>query len=182
MNKNIIFYFIVLLFISVLLSQTRLNAFPYQFLTDTTITAKTSKSTSDSMDYKEKKIDSLIVFAKNYLGLPYKYKGCDKNGFDCSGFIHYIFKNFGYELPRSSVGLSNIGKEIELHEVKKGDLLFFKGRNMSSKKIGHVSLVIAVDEKSVSMIHSTNRGIIIDRLCEIKYYKTRFVCARHLDL
>ena len=109
----------------------------------------------------------------------YRYKGYDKSGFDCSGYIHYVFNNFGYNVPRSSIGLTSIGKEINLSEVKKGDLLFFKGRNINNKKIGHVSMVIEVDEKSLTMIHSTRRGIIIDRLSDVDYYKKRFITACH---
>ena len=160
----------------------KLNASSYNTLSDTTYSGSTSKTIVDSSKLKEEIIDSMIVFAKKFIGLPYRYKGYDKSGFDCSGYIHYVFNKFGYQVPRSSIGLASIGKEIELSDAKKGDLLFFKGRNVNNKKIGHVSMVIDVDEKSVTMIHSTCRGIIIDRLSDMNYYKVRFITARHLDL
>jgi cell wall-associated NlpC family hydrolase len=180
--KNILFLFVFIIALKVLFFRENLIAGSFDSYSDTVITASLPKTVVDSVKLKEQKIDSMIVFAKEFLGLPYRYKGYDKSGFDCSGYIHYIFKKFGYDIPRSSIGLANIGTEIKLSEVKKGDLLFFQGRNISNKKIGHVSMVIDVDENSVTMIHSTRRGIIIDRLAEINYYKQRFVTARHLSL
>jgi len=182
MVKNILFLFLIAIFLKVLVYKGNLNASSQNTYSDTSIIAFTSKSIVDSSKLKEELLDSMVVFAKKFIGLPYRYKGYDNSGFDCSGYIHYVFNNFGYNVPRSSIGLAGIGKEISLTEAKKGDLLFFKGRNISNKKIGHVSMVIAVDENSVTMIHSTRRGIIIDRLNEIDYYKTRFITARHLDL
>ncbi len=180
--KNILFLFLFVILIKAFVFQGNLNASSYNTYSDTNIVASIPKTIVDSSKLKENLIDSMIVFAKNFIGLPYRYKGYDKSGFDCSGYIHYVFNKFGYEIPRSSIGLAGIGKEINLTEARKGDLLFFKGRNINNKKIGHVSMVIEVDDKSITMIHSTRRGIIIDRLSEINYYKIRFVTARHLDL
>jgi cell wall-associated NlpC family hydrolase len=180
--KNILLLLLLLLFVKILIFKGNLNASFYKSYSDTNIAASLSKTVLDSSKLKEELIDSMIVFAKEFIGLPYRYKGYDKSGFDCSGYIHYVYNKFGIEVPRSSVGLASIGKKIELSDVKKGDLLFFQGRNIKNKNIGHVSMVIDVDDKSVTMIHSTRRGIIIDRLNEINYYKTRFITARHLNL
>ncbi|OIP02792.1 MAG: hypothetical protein AUJ97_05605 [Bacteroidetes bacterium CG2_30_32_10] len=182
MVKNILFLFLIAIFLKVLVYKGNVNASSKNSYSDTSIIAFSTKPIVDSTKFKEVLLDSMINFAKKFIGLPYRYKGFDNSGFDCSGYIHYVFNNFGYNVPRSSIGLAGIGKEISLCEAKKGDLLFFKGRNIGNKKIGHVSMVIAVDENSVTMIHSTRRGIIIDRLNEIDYYKTRFITARHLDL
>lgn len=182
MFKNIFLLLLCIIFAKVLVFNGNLNASSYNNCSDTTITASIAKTVVDSTKLKEELVDSMIVFAKKFVGLPYRYKGFDKSGFDCSGYIHYVFNNFGYNVPRSSVGLAGIGKEINLSEVKKGDLLFFKGRNINNKKIGHVSMVIEVDEKSLTMIHSTRRGIIIDKLSDIDYYKKRFITACHPNL
>ncbi len=182
MLKNIFLLLLCAFFAKVLVFNGNLNANSYNNCSDTTITASIAKNTLDSIKLNEELVDSMIVFAKKFVGLPYRYKGYDKSGFDCSGYIHYVFNNFGYNVPRSSIGLASIGKEINLSEVKKGDLLFFKGRNINNKKIGHVSMVIEVDEKSLTMIHSTRRGIIIDRLSDVDYYKKRFITACHPNL
>ncbi|MFT5311100.1 MAG: lipoprotein Spr, partial [Bacteroidia bacterium] len=57
--------------------------------------------------------DSLINLAKSFIGVPYKYGGATPSaGFDCSGFVKYVFANFGMELPRTTSELANVGIEI----------------------------------------------------------------------
>ena len=80
------------------------------------------------------KVDIIIAFGKNYLGKPYRYKLTDGRVLDCSGFISYIYGQNGVNLPRSSTALSRVSKKVSLSEIKKGDLIFFKGRNALSYK------------------------------------------------
>jgi len=123
-------------------------------------------------------LDSIFETAKKYVGTKYVYGGCSEKGFDCSGFIYYVFKQYSIELSRSSAALSQIGIPVALNEVQEGDLLFFKGRNASSKRVGHVSLVICKTENSFEMIHATNRGVVVDLYDDMSYYKKRFLFAR----
>jgi cell wall-associated NlpC family hydrolase len=123
-------------------------------------------------------LDSLFETAKKYLGTKYVYGGCSEKGFDCSGFIYYVFKQYSIELSRSAAALSQIGIPVALNELQEGDLLFFKGRNTSSNRVGHVSLVIYKTENSFEMIHATNRGVVVDLYSDMSYYKKRFLFAR----
>ncbi len=134
----------------------------------------------DSSD--EMKIDSIISFAKTLIGLPYRYGRQGPSSFDCSGYISYIFNNFEYKIPCSSSGLAALGKDVSIENLRKGDLLFFKGRNASSKRVGHVAMVVEVDDESFYMIHACNRGVIIDRFIESSYYKPRLIMAKRLEL
>ena len=128
-------------------------------------------------------IDSVINYAKNYIGVPYKYGGKNDNGFDCSGFMHYIFEPFGLNLPYSSRAYGELGKEIDAKEARKGDFALFKGRNASSTGIGHVALVVDVDENGwIFIIHATiHKGITIDNMSVQDYYIKRYINIRRLS-
>jgi len=128
-------------------------------------------------------IDSVITIAKKYIGVPYKYGGKNEKGFDCSGFVHFVFSPFGWSLPYSSRGYELIGEEIDIKEVRKGDFALFKGRNASSTGIGHVALVINVDENGmIYIIHATvHKGITIDEITTQEYYKKRYLSTRRVS-
>lgn len=126
-----------------------------------------------------RKIDEIIKLGKTFLGKPYRFQsGSLPWALDCSGFVCYIFKENGYSIPRSSSGIAPATKKIQLKDIQKGDLMFFKGRNINSNTVGHVSLVIDVDPvDGIKMMHSCSRGIIIEDYEKIDYYKKRFLMA-----
>lgn len=127
-------------------------------------------------------IESIVNYSKQFVGTPYRYGGITPRGFDCSGLLNYVFEKHGMELSRSSAALFNEGDAISLAEVQAGDFLFFKGRNSASSRVGHVALVIGVDDAGIHMIHATRRGVVIDVLEESTYYSPRFLGARrHFD-
>ncbi|MCU0354430.1 MAG: C40 family peptidase [Cytophagales bacterium] len=127
-------------------------------------------------------LDNLVTYAKNYLGVPYRSGGRSEKGFDCSGFTSYVFSQFGFSLPRTSYGQAVAGKAVNTDEIRKGDLIFFKGRNAKSRVVGHVGIVISDKGEKIRFIHaSVNRGISIETI-DSKYYKPRFVkSVRLLD-
>lgn len=126
------------------------------------------------------KIDSIIKFGETFLGKPYRYKVSSDRILDCSGYVSYIFSKFRYELPRSSGGLGSYCQKIDLKDVKKGDLLFFKGRSLKGNSVGHVTFVINVEGDQIDMMHSCSRGIIKERYNTNKYYLQRFLFAGRL--
>jgi hypothetical protein len=65
-------------------------------------------------------------------------------------------------------------------QVRKGDILLFKGSNLKSKRIGHVSLVVEVNEKEILMLHSCRRGVIIENYLDSDYYLKRFAGVRRI--
>ncbi len=137
---------------------------------------------SDSIPKKSNpKVDAIISFSKNFLGVPYRYGGTTPSGFDCSGFINYIFGNFGFSLVRTSYGLAEIGETIALSEIQPGDLMFFKGSNVNSTSVGHVAMVIDVTPKEIKFIHSANGGVQITNFKSSKYYIQRYVKTKRLD-
>lgn len=129
-----------------------------------------------------KEVDDLIYFAKKFLGTPYRYAGSTPSGFDCSGFISYIFGNFGLSLVHSSYGMAELGKTVRLSEIRPGDLLFFKGSDVNSTRVGHVALVVEVTPKAINFIHSsTSKGVTIENFKTSRYYIPRFIKAKRLD-
>lgn len=126
--------------------------------------------------------DTLILFAKQYMHVPYEYGSCNpERGFDCSGFVFFVFDHFGIQCPRVSKSFKTAGKMVELDEVQKGDVLVFTGTDTSEKIGGHVGIVLSVND-SISFIHSSSgsaNGVTISSLNE-PHYRTRFLFARDL--
>lgn len=126
------------------------------------------------------KADALVSYAKSFLGVPYRYGGSTPSGFDCSGFINYIFGNFGFSLVRTSYGLAELGETVSLSSIRPGDLMFFKGSNARSSSIGHVALVVEVLQNDIKFIHAANDGVRIDHL-KTDYYIRRYMKSKRLD-
>lgn len=121
--------------------------------------------------------DSIVNFAQTLIGTPYLYASTDPaNGFDCSGFITYVFNHYKIKVPRSSYEFGNVGTTISLAESKKGDLILFTGTDSSERKIGHMGIVLTNDSSRVTFIHSSSgkaHGVTISPLD--KYYQGRFM-------
>jgi cell wall-associated NlpC family hydrolase len=120
--------------------------------------------------------ENLVAFARNYLGTPYLYASIDpEKGFDCSGFVHFVFKNFDIDLPHSSSEFKNLGRDVKPEDFKVGDVLVFYGyRNTSG--IGHVGIICEANGMNSKFIHSSSgkvKGVIISEL-DSKMYSRRF--------
>jgi cell wall-associated NlpC family hydrolase len=99
----------------------------------------------------------LIAFARTLTGIPYKYGSIDPNqGFDCSGFITYVFNHFGIVVPRSSVDFTHAGREIDLKSAKPGDLILFTGTDSTIRVVGHMGILVTSPKEGLTFIHSTS--------------------------
>src|SRR5215203_2658797 len=98
---------------------------------------------SRTVDTKKVAPGALVNFAETLVGTPYKYASTNpKVGFDCSGFITYVFNHFGINVPRSSIDFTDVGKTINVVNAKRGDLVLFTGTDSTEKFIGHMGLVV----------------------------------------
>lgn len=121
-------------------------------------------------------VQDLITLGKKFLGKPYRYRGPSPWAMDCSGYVRYLFSCFGIHLSGSSADLAKVAKTV--HAPRPGDLLFFKGSNRRSSRIGHVALVVKVNGSRITMMHSTNsRGIVQEDLHSNAYFSSRYVRA-----
>jgi len=124
-------------------------------------------------------IDSLLAYAKTFIGTPYQWAANGPSTFDCSGFVKYVYKHFGYDLPRTSTSMSTKYPRVEyFSDLRPGDLIFFGERN-NIRKVGHVGILVNVDEEHGSFwfIHaSVNNGVEIQRYTN-PYYMMRYIGA-----
>ena len=116
---------------------------------------------------------SLINYAKSLIGVPYQWGGTTPSGFDCSGFIYYVFqKSQGITLPRTTALLySNTG--LKVSSPSKGDLVFF---NTDGSGVSHVGIYIGNNQ----FIHaSSSKGIIITDM-DNSYWAPKYLGAKTL--
>ena len=130
-----------------------------------------------SVNTGDAKPQDVVSYAKTLIGIPYKYASTDPaQGFDCSGFITYVFKHFDISVPRSSVDFTNVPREIPLSDARPGDLVLFTGTDSTIRVVGHMGIIVANENGEISFIHSTSGkayGVTITPLN--KYYMGRFV-------
>ncbi|MHA6278575.1 C40 family peptidase [Salinimicrobium sp. CAU 1759] len=123
--------------------------------------------------------NNIIDHALQFLGTKYKYGGMTPDGMDCSGLVYTCFLQNDISLPRSSKDMAQLGEELDLTNVRTGDLLFFI-TDRRKKNINHVGLVVELDAENIYFIHSsTSRGVIISALNE-NYWREHFVMARRI--
>jgi cell wall-associated NlpC family hydrolase len=86
----------------------------------------TKMSQAGNTTTRDQKANAIIVTAKKYIGVPYKWGGTSPTtGFDCSGFVQYVFAQNGISLPRISRDQFNTGTSVAFENLKPGDLVFF---------------------------------------------------------
>ncbi|SDD57528.1 Cell wall-associated hydrolase, NlpC family [Pricia antarctica] len=128
---------------------------------------------------KRTKADYIIDTALEFSGVRYKYGGTTKKGMDCSGLLYVAFAENNVKLPRASYHMAEEGRRIDLRDVTKGDLLFFR-TTKGAKRINHVGMVVTVERGEIKFIHSSSsRGVIVSSLRE-GYWNSTFVRAKRV--
>ena len=118
--------------------------------------------------------EQIVAFAEQFLGTPYVWAGSSPSGFDCSGFVSYVFKNFGYTVNRTAASMYTNGVAVDKSELQIGDAVFFAS---SSESIGHVGIYIGDCE----FIHSsTGCGYVTISGLDESYYSRMYVGARRI--
>ena len=120
----------------------------------------------------------ILETAYNYLGVRYRYGGSTPEGFDCSGFVRYVFSENGIQLGRSSRDQAQAGMHVPLSALKPGDLIFFSMRSRKHHRIDHVGLYIG-DGQFIHAASSRSRQIMISDLKSV-HYQNRVVTARRV--
>ena len=121
-----------------------------------------------------KKREAIVNTARSLLGSPYKYGGASPyEGFDCSGFVHYVFRVNGIELPRTAEDQMKAGRRVFRRKFKPADLLFFR----TGKKTLHVGIYAGKGK----MIHVSlrERKVIIEDV-RTSYWREKFYRAKRI--
>ncbi|MFB5085979.1 C40 family peptidase [Psychrobacillus sp. PGGUH221] len=114
----------------------------------------------------------IVSSAKSLIGIKYRYGGTTKAGFDCSGFIGYVYKQQGVKLPRTAAGMYSTGKAVKKANLAVGDLVFF---NTTGKGVSHAGIYIG----SGKFIHaSSSKGVRIDKINDPYYWGKKYVGAK----
>ena len=170
MSKNIFFSLFISFFSSYIIAQASVD--------EVSEPVDSSGILDELIDQKS---DAIIKYAKQFMGVPYVWGGMSPSGFDCSGFINYVFRGFGFSLTRTSYGMAELGTTVSLKDLEPGDLMFFKARNLNSKQVGHVALVVDTTDGIIQFIHAARTGIRIDTFNNHSYYVPRYIKSKRLD-
>lgn len=117
---------------------------------------------------------AIISTAKKYIGVPYLWGGTTPSGFDCSGFVQFVFKAHGISLNRTCETQYKHGTYVSKSNLQPGDLVFFQ--NTYKAGISHVGIYIGNGQ----FIHaSSSKGVVISNLSS-SYYVSHYYGARRI--
>ncbi|HRI44180.1 MAG TPA: NlpC/P60 family protein [Fimbriimonadaceae bacterium] len=118
---------------------------------------------------------ALLRTAYSYQGVRYRWGGTSsRGGFDCSGFVGFVYRQHGVSLPRTSIQMSQVGTPVSQSELREGDLLFFKTQR--GTRINHVGLYIGGGK----FIHASSSGGKVQTDSLTGYYSRRLAGARRV--
>lgn len=116
----------------------------------------------------------IATMAQQYLHVPYVWAGSSPRGFDCSGFIYYLYTQQGISVPRMADEQYYAGQQVEKRDLQLGDLVFFETYEPGPS---HVGIYIG----SGSFIHaSSGAGEVTITPLSKPYYAARYLGARRL--
>jgi cell wall-associated NlpC family hydrolase len=111
----------------------------------------------------------VVGIAMHYLGVPYVWGGSTPRGFDCSGFVAYVFAQIGVSLPHSSYAMFGMGTSISIGDLQPGDLVFFTGAS-------HMGIYIGGGQ----FIHAPHTGDVVKISSMSGYYSSNFAGGRRV--
>ncbi len=121
-----------------------------------------------------RKTQMLLSLARQYLGVPYVWAGRSPGGFDCSGFITFVFDQLGYGLPRMADGQYEVGIPVPRQALRPGDLVFFETYEPGPS---HVGIYLGNEQ----FIHaSSGAGYVTVTPMSNPYHRDRYLGARRI--
>lgn len=123
-------------------------------------------------------MNDVAIYAVSMAETPYRYGGdSPAEGFDCSGFVHYVFQQaLGWQLPRTSLEMSRKGEPLSEYQLRPGDLVFF---NTQHRPFSHVGIYVG----NGRFVHApkTGKSVSIANM-QGNYWRSRYEGARRIDL
>lgn len=112
----------------------------------------------------------VLDVAHKYMGTPYSFGGTSPNGFDCSGFVGFVFAQNNIQLPRTSRDQQKDSRKLKASEVQAGDLVFFA----NGANVNHVGIIVDNLNGRITMIHaSSSQGIVVTEITSSNYWNKR---------
>lgn len=111
---------------------------------------------------------SIVDSAYTYVGTPYLYGGTTPDGFDCSGFVKFVYEENGISLGRTSREQSREGTSVSLSDLRPGDLIFFNMNRHNRLPIDHVGLYMG-NGRFIHAPSKQSRSITIENLHNVRY-------------
>lgn len=128
--------------------------------------------------------ENLKNFAAKFIGRRYVWGSTGPKTFDCSGFTSYIFRNAGVTLNRTSRMQYTQGEPVKnTSDLRPGDLMFFSSPRSGKGRVGHVAMVVEVDDngKSLTFIHAaSSKGVSYQRFPDGGYYSRNYIGAKRI--
>ncbi|MCC6165370.1 MAG: C40 family peptidase [Acidobacteria bacterium] len=117
---------------------------------------------------------TIAAEARTYTGVAYRAGGGDPTGFDCSGFVQYLYRQAGIALPRTAESQFDAGRSLRSRDLEAGDLVFFR---TEGRRISHVGIATGHG----TFIHAPNARsrVRVDRL-DAAYWSDRYAGARRI--
>lgn len=140
---------------------------------DVTSTAADTCPTEEALVEEELVELEIVAEAQKYIGTRYRFGGTTPSGFDCSGFVRWVYQQFDVSLPRTAREQAKIGEEVSPDELKIGDILVFR-----SGRTGYHSGIYVGNDR---FIHSPSTGKSIrETSLKVGYFANRLITARRL--
>jgi cell wall-associated NlpC family hydrolase len=131
---------------------------------------KRDQLASRSIESRRSNWSMVVETSKKYIGVPYASGGVSQSGFDCSGFVQFVYKQHGLLLPRNSTDMFHEGARVT--DLRSGDLVFF---NTSGTGVSHVGIYIGNNR----FISATSKGVKIDHLYD-SYWGPKYLGAKRI--
>lgn len=127
----------------------------------------------DTFAIPAEQLDAIIKRGRTFIGTPHRDGGTQPGGFDCSGFLYYLFGQEGIALPRTAANLARRGRIISRRSaLQRGDLVFFTATVAAGSAITHVGICTGPGH----FLHvSSSRGVIVDRLTKHGYWHEHYL-------
>ena len=117
----------------------------------------------------------IVHTARALLGSPYRAGGTDPEGFDCSGFVQYVYLRSGVQVPRSVREQWEAGWPVATPDIAPGDLLFFAIDGTGV--VSHVGIALGAD----TFVHAPSaRGVVRVERLSAEYWVRRYAGARRI--